>query len=116
MEIRESTERLSVSRQVLADDIAMRKAEGFRPIICNRPDGEGTDEPTFTEIEKAARKHGLEAVYISVVADNIIADMTGNTVKNQYDGVLSPAFRRSSLSAQTHVGQRGSSENECCYQ
>ncbi len=116
MKIKKLTERSSVSRQVLADDTATRKAQGFRAIFCNRPDGEGTDQPTFTEIEQAARKHGLETVCISVVADNIIADMAGNTVKNQYDGLLSPAYRRRSLIAQTQVGQRGSSENECCCQ
>jgi sulfide:quinone oxidoreductase len=40
---------------------------GFRSIICNRPDGEGNDQPTFSEIEEAARAAGLEAYYMPVV-------------------------------------------------
>ncbi len=40
---------------------------GFRAIICNRPDGEGADQPTFEEIEAAAKPLGLEARYLPVV-------------------------------------------------
>ncbi|NOR32806.1 MAG: TIGR01244 family phosphatase, partial [Sulfitobacter sp.] len=72
METKKLTERLSVSPQILADDMAELKAQGFRAIICNRPDGEGTDQPTFTEIETAAKKHGLEAVYIPVVSGKVV--------------------------------------------
>ena len=29
---------------------------GFKAIICNRPDGEGPDQPGFQEIENAAKQ------------------------------------------------------------
>jgi sulfide:quinone oxidoreductase len=45
------------ARTISAD----REDGGFRAIICNRPDGEGGDQPTFEEIEAAARAAGLEA-------------------------------------------------------
>jgi sulfide:quinone oxidoreductase len=33
--------------------------------MCNRPDGEGADQPAFAEIEAAARAAGLEAAYLA---------------------------------------------------
>ncbi|MCB1397417.1 MAG: TIGR01244 family phosphatase [Rhodobacter sp.] len=62
------TEELSVSPQITAADIAELKAQGFRAILCNRPDGEAADQPTFEEIEAAARAAGLEARYLPIVA------------------------------------------------
>lgn len=64
---------LSVSPQISAEDMADIKARGFRSIICNRPDGEGADQPTFTEIEVAARAHGLEARYLPVQSGRVSA-------------------------------------------
>ncbi|ETX29061.1 bifunctional protein tyrosine phosphatase family protein/NAD(P)/FAD-dependent oxidoreductase [Roseivivax isoporae] len=66
MDIRRIDDRLSVSPQIDADDVAALAAEGYRAIICNRPDGEGADQPSFDEIDRAARAHGLEARYIPV--------------------------------------------------
>ncbi len=62
---------LSVSPQITPDDIAALKAQGFRAIICNRPDGEGADQPSFVEIANAARSAGIEARYIPVIADKL---------------------------------------------
>jgi sulfide:quinone oxidoreductase len=45
--------------------------QGFRAIICNRPDGEGMDQPTFEEIEAAARPSGLEARYLPITAGKV---------------------------------------------
>ena len=44
---------------------------GFRSIICNRPDGEAADQPTFEEIEVAAKAKGLEARYLPVVSGKV---------------------------------------------
>ncbi len=33
-------------------------------MICNRPDGEGADQPVFSEIERAAEDQGLQARYL----------------------------------------------------
>jgi sulfide:quinone oxidoreductase len=56
---------LSVSPQVLPEDISAIAAAGFRSVMCNRPDGEGADQPAFAEIEAAARAAGLEAAYLA---------------------------------------------------
>jgi sulfide:quinone oxidoreductase len=59
MELKTIDKGLTVSPQISAADVAAIKKEGFRSIICNRPDGEGADQPTFAEIEKAAKKAGI---------------------------------------------------------
>ena len=68
MEIKTLTAGLSVSPQVVAADMKAIKDAGFRALICNRPDGEGNDQPTFDEIAKAAKAQGLEAIYLPIVS------------------------------------------------
>lgn len=68
MEIKKITDKVSVSPQISIDDMAEIKRTGFRAIICNRPDGEGADQPSFEEIESAAKQHGLVAAYVPIEA------------------------------------------------
>lgn len=65
---------LSVSPQILPEDLPTLKAQGFRAIICNRPDGEGADQPGFREIADAAAALGLEARYIPIVGGMVSDD------------------------------------------
>lgn len=55
---------LSVSEQIYPSQLAQLKDAGFRAIICNRPDGEGADQPSFAEIKRAAEAFGIEAHYL----------------------------------------------------
>jgi len=64
MDIRRLAPALSVSEQILPSQLAELKAAGFRAIICNRPDGEGSDQPLFAEIKRAADTVGIEAHYL----------------------------------------------------
>ena len=68
MDFRKISPDLTVSPQIAAADVAAIKAEGYRSIICNRPDGEGADQPGFEEIEAAARTARLETRYIPIQA------------------------------------------------
>ncbi len=68
MQLNKVTDALSVSPQIGAEDMAAIRDAGFRAIICNRPDGEGADQPNFEEIEAAAKKAGLEARYLPVTS------------------------------------------------
>ena len=68
MDARTITAGLSVSPQITADDLQSVADHGFRSIICNRPDGEGMDQPNFEEIETAAKALGLETRYLPIVA------------------------------------------------
>ena len=64
MDIRILTPELSVSPQIVPADVPALQAAGYRALVCNRPDGEGNDQPLFSEIEEAARACGIEAHYL----------------------------------------------------
>ncbi|MCA8318948.1 aminotransferase class V-fold PLP-dependent enzyme [Burkholderia cepacia] len=61
----------SASRQITPADLKAIRNAGFRSVICNRPDGEGADQPAFDEIAAAARELGLDARYLPVERDRI---------------------------------------------
>ena len=71
MDMKKINGELTVSPQITPADVAEIAAAGFRSIICNRPDGEGADQPVFTEIEQAAKKLGLETSYLPVVSGKV---------------------------------------------
>ncbi|WP_107495783.1 bifunctional protein tyrosine phosphatase family protein/NAD(P)/FAD-dependent oxidoreductase [Thalassobius sp. I31.1] len=71
METRRISDALSVSPQITAADIDDLAKAGFRAIICNRPDGEGADQPLYEEIETAARNAGIEARYMPVTSGKV---------------------------------------------
>jgi sulfide:quinone oxidoreductase len=62
---------LSVSEQILPAQLAALKAAGFRAIICNRPDGEGADQPLFAQIARDAHALGIEAHYLPAESGKI---------------------------------------------
>jgi sulfide:quinone oxidoreductase len=64
MDIRSLTAELAVSPQVLVADLPAIATAGFRSVICNRPDGEGADQPLYAEIERAADEMGLHVRYL----------------------------------------------------
>ncbi len=68
MEFKKLTDGLSVASQVTPEDVQKIKDAGFRAIICNRPDGEGNDQPTFEEIEAKAQDLGLEIRYLPITS------------------------------------------------
>jgi sulfide:quinone oxidoreductase len=71
MDIRQVTKNVSVAPQILPGEVAELKAQGFKSIICNRPDGEGSDQPNFNEIEAEAKKHGIETLYLPVTSGKV---------------------------------------------
>lgn len=66
MELKKISPRITVSPQITLEDVEAIAAEGYRAIICNRPDGEGADQPSFEEIEAAAIAAGITARYVPV--------------------------------------------------
>ena len=64
MDIKNLTPNLGVSAQILASDLPALADAGFKSLICNRPDGEGPDQPSFAEIAQAAGRLGLQASYL----------------------------------------------------
>jgi len=78
MDIKSLTPNLSISPQILVSDMRALADEGFQAVICNRPDGEGPDQPSFKEIEAAAHEFGLQAKYLPVESGKV-RDEEGQT-------------------------------------
>ena len=83
MKINALTPMLSVSPQIAASDVTAIVAAGFKSIICNRPDGEGADQPGFKEIEQAALAAGLEIRYQPVIPGQVSENQAA-----EFDGLL----------------------------
>jgi uncharacterized protein (TIGR01244 family) len=64
----------SASAQIDRDDVAGIAAQGFRSIMCNRPDGEAPDQPPAAEIRDEAARQGLAFAHVPVVSGAITAD------------------------------------------
>mgnify|MGYP000574934549 FL=1 len=67
MNIKSLTDVLSVSPQIAIAELPEIKAQGFRSIVCNRPDGEDDGQPSFEEVSAAAKAQGLEMIWQPVV-------------------------------------------------
>lgn len=66
MPARPLTDKLSVSPQIQLDELSDFAQQGFRTLICNRPDGEGADQPAHRELAEAAAALGLSLHYLPV--------------------------------------------------
>ena len=56
----------AVAPQIRPEDVAAIAAQGFRAILCNRPDDEETGQPAFAEIAAAAEAAGMPAAWVPV--------------------------------------------------
>ena len=85
MDIKYIAPDLSVSDQILPQDVGLAAAQGFRSIIINRPDGESGDQPSSKALVDAAARHGLEVRYVPVTPGNVTdADVTAfNSALNE---------------------------------
>jgi sulfide:quinone oxidoreductase len=71
MEIKTINAEISVAPQITPDEVRKLADQGFRALICNRPDGEAADQPNFSEIEAAAKKAGLEIRNLPIVSGKV---------------------------------------------
>lgn len=53
MDMRQIDERLWVTGQVSPGEVATIAEQGFRSLVCNRPDGEDPAQPPFATIDAA---------------------------------------------------------------
>lgn len=66
MELTRMSDHFATTAQIFVADLDAIKAQGFKAIICARPDGEGEGQPDFSEIAAAADEIGLTARYVPV--------------------------------------------------
>lgn len=71
MRFKPVTTTLSVCEQIAVSDISEIVSAGFKSVICNRPDGEGADQPTFAEIDAAARAAGIVVAHQPIVSGKV---------------------------------------------
>ncbi|MDH5798750.1 MAG: sulfur transferase domain-containing protein, partial [Paracoccaceae bacterium] len=67
MQLKQITPDVCVTGQILPEQVAALASQGFKALICNRPDNEADDQPSFAEVESAAKAAGLEIRYIPIV-------------------------------------------------
>ena len=66
MDLRQLTDRFTVSPQIDVAHLHEIAGAGFRSILCNRPDGEEPGQCDYDSIAEAARAEGLEVCWIPV--------------------------------------------------
>ncbi len=71
MNILEITPDYSVSGQIGVEDVAEIATQGYRAIMCNRPDGESPGQTPASEIGAAAEAAGLAFVFVPVISGQI---------------------------------------------
>lgn len=74
MTIRYLDKHYAVAPQIAPADVVRLKEQGFASLVCNRPDGEGGDQPSFAEIAAEARRHGMQALHLPVIPGRITPD------------------------------------------
>ena len=102
MDIKALTTNISISPQVLVNEMEAVAQAGFKAIICNRPDGEGPDQPSFKEIEAAAEHYGLQARYLPAETGKV-SDQDGRTFGQLLHSLPSPilAYCRTGMRSTT---------------
>jgi len=91
MEFRKISDKLTVSPQIQPNHLDEIAAAGYRAVICNRPDGEASDQPTYEEIEKAAKAAGLEARFLPVTP-GMVTDETADEFAQAMRALPKPVF------------------------
>ncbi|MEL6278458.1 MAG: sulfur transferase domain-containing protein, partial [Pseudomonadota bacterium] len=74
MDIRRITEDVSVSPQILPEHLPDIATNGFKSVICNRPDEEDPGQPRFADVAEAAKAVGIEARLMPVVSRDDCAE------------------------------------------
>lgn len=83
MDIKGVTDHYAVSPQIAMEDVAQIKAQGFKSIVCHRPDDEDPGQPSFEAIKQAAEAEGLEVRHIPVTS----AGLTMEAVLEMVDAI-----------------------------
>jgi uncharacterized protein (TIGR01244 family) len=66
---------LTVSGQILPEDVQILKDRGFKTVICNRPDEEVEEALQSSAIESAAKNAGLAFRYLPIYPGQFTPEM-----------------------------------------
>lgn len=90
-DIRKLTEKLSVAPQLTAADAQEVKSRGFQSVLCNRPDYETDDQPTYRDIASAIDAQGL-ATEFQPVNSQVITDEDVDAFADHVDQMNGPVL------------------------
>ncbi len=82
---------LTVSDQIMIDDLKTIQSQGYKAIFCNRPDQESEDQIDFAAIEKEAQKLGLQSIHQPVIGSQI-SDNDILQFRNYFEVAQKPIF------------------------
>ncbi len=91
LQLRQINDSMAVSPQIHVADVAEVAAAGYKSIICNRPDQEESDQPSFADIEAEAQKQGLEIRWQPVQSGQL-EDAHGQEFAKLLDALPGPVF------------------------
>jgi uncharacterized protein (TIGR01244 family) len=116
LDLKRINDHVSVSGQIMPEDVAALKEAGFVAIVNNRPDGESPDQPPGAEIEAAAKAAGLDYYAIPLGREGVSPEMVEQT-KSALEGSNGPVFcfcrsgtRSTTLWALSQAGEMDASE------
>lgn len=89
MQLKQVNTEFLVSEQITAQDMTTIAEQGIKTIICNRPDGEGIDQPNIIEIQQAATQHGITIEYLPVTSGQV-TDEQAQAFKRIYQNAEKP--------------------------
>ena len=89
MQLKQVNQEFYVADQISQPDVAELANKGIKTIICNRPDGEGADQPNIIEIQEVASTHGIQVEYLPVVSGRV-TDEQAEEFKSVYQAAQKP--------------------------
>lgn len=89
MKLKQVNSDFFLSDQIIQQDLEKIAEEGIKTILCNRPDGEGADQPNIIEIEQAAKKFGIQVEYLPVTSGKV-TDGQAQEFKKVYQNAKKP--------------------------
>ncbi|ENV49584.1 Oxidoreductase (flavoprotein) [Acinetobacter junii CIP 107470 = MTCC 11364] len=89
MQLKQVNQEFYVADQISQRDVAELANKGIKTIICNRPDGEGADQPNIIEIQEVASTHGIQVEYLPVVSGRVTDDQA-EEFKSVYQAAQKP--------------------------
>ena len=75
MTIYRLSETCAVAGQIQPDDVAALAQDGYRTIVCNRPDGEELGQPTSADVATQCATHGIAFHHIPIDRSGLTMDM-----------------------------------------
>ena len=76
MDFKAINNRFSISAQISLGDLDALVAKGVEVLVCNRPDKEAAEQPTFADIQTAASARGVTALQIAFKPDGLSSKLT----------------------------------------